>query len=361
MAHPILSLFCGCGGFDLGFEAAGFEAGLALDVDKVAVATYNFNRSKGAAQVMDATQVMEAEAARVADLSKTTGEQIIQMWEERELPAPRGIVGGSPCQTFSGGNVHFDIEDIRHTLPRSYAAILSTLNNRYELDFFVFENVRGITFAKHRETFGEFKVLFEQAGFRLFEGLLDAVHFGVAQNRPRVFVVGINRRKYPNATFTFPETVTHTPAWVGHKIRQLEQKPPLFFCRKKQKEKKLTPAAIKEATGHPNHWAMQPRSPKFHNGFLKEGECKGRSFRVLSWIKPSWTVAYGNREVHVHPSGTRRLSVYEAMLLQDFPANYELLGTLSQQIRQVSDAIPPPVGQALGQAIARFLEENAPA
>jgi DNA (cytosine-5)-methyltransferase 1 len=339
MEIPIISLFCGCGGFDLGFERPGFKVGLALDVDPIAVATYNFNHDK--------------HAAVVADLSETTGQDIIKMWEDRQLPAPRGVIGGSPCQTFSCGNVHFKLDDARHTLPRQYASILKTLNDHYTLDFFIFENVRGITYEKHRQTFAEFKVLFEAADFRLFDQMLDAVDFGVAQNRPRVFVVGVNRNKYPNASFTFPSPLVNRPVPVKRKIEGLPQ--PLFSDRKQ----KLTPEDVRAGAGHPNHWAMQPRSEKFHNGFLKEGDCQGRSFRVLSWNKPSWTVAYGHREVHIHPSGTRRLSIYEAMLLQGFPKRYQLLGTISQQIRQVSDAIPPPVGKALGTALHQFLATEA--
>jgi DNA (cytosine-5)-methyltransferase 1 len=87
---------------------------------------------------------------------------------------------------------------------------------------------------------------------------------------------------------------------------------------------------------------------------------------VLDWDSASRTVAYGHREVHVHPSGKRRLSVYEAMLLQGFPQNYRLFGNLSQQITLVSDAVPPPVGRALAERIreslyARGKDKDAPA
>ena len=109
---------------------------------------------------------------------------------------------------------------------------------------------------------------------------------------------------------------------------------------------------------HPNHWCMRPRSPKFLNGYLtRDGNNnnKGRPFRVLDWDSPSPTVAYGHREVHVHPSGKRRLSVYEAMLLQGFPHEYRLCGNLSQQITLISDAVPPPVGLALAGRIRKSL------
>ena len=81
----------------------------------------------------------------------------------------------------------------------------------------------------------------------------------------------------------------------------------------------------------------------------------GRSFRTLSWNEPSWTVAYGHREVHVHPDGKRRLSMLEALLLQGFPARYELRGTLTDQIRQVSDSVPPPLAAALATGLRAVL------
>ena len=336
MGIPIISLFSGCGGFDIGFESSGFDVELALDIDPVAVRTYNNNRG--------------CKVAKQADLNETTALEIIGWIEDGGLPAPRGIIGGSPCQTFSYSNVHMNVEDVRHTLPRKYASILNVLNQKYNLDFFVFENVLGITSKKHNETFSEFKGLFQQAGFCLFEKLLDAVDFDVAQDRPRVFVIGINNKKYPTSIFSFPVGPTKEPVTVAHKLAGLPT--PVFFNRN------LTPEAIQAATGHPNHWTMQPKSPKFHNGYLKEGDNQGRSFRVLSWEKPSWTVAYGHREIHIHPNGTRRLSIYEALLLQGFEDNYHLSGTLSDQVRQISDAIPPPVGRALGKAIFQFLIHN---
>ena len=120
---PILSLFSGCGGFDLGFAKAGFDIALALDINQSAVDSYTHNH--------------KGNRAEVCDLSTTRGEDIIKKLDKKQLSTPpRGVIGGSPCQSFSKGNVHFKADDIRHTLPKSYAAILKTLNEHYELDFF---------------------------------------------------------------------------------------------------------------------------------------------------------------------------------------------------------------------------------
>ncbi len=289
---PILSLFCGCGGFDLGFVAQNYNVVLALDVNEPAVETYNRNHGQG--------------IARVCDLATTHGRDIVKIIEENGLEHPRGVIGGAPCQTFSDGNVYKKKRDPRHSLPRKYARLLNDLNKKYSLDFFVFENVRGLSGKTHRGTFAQFKTLFRKAGFRLFGATLDALEFGVAQ---------------------LPE--------------------PVLFARN------LTPTDIKH---HPNHWTMRPKSEKFWNGKLKAGQNHGRSFRVLSWDKPSWAVAYGHREIHIHPSGKRRLSVYEAMLLQGLPTWYHLTGSLSAQVQQVSDTVPRQLGAALARQIRHCLK-----
>jgi len=334
-SKTVISFFSGCGGFDLGFSSAGFSVELALDVDPVAVKSYNHNRGQM--------------VCHVADLAHTDPATILELYQhECGSVKPLGVIGGAPCQTFSNGNVHFNGDDVRHTLPRRYAYLLRALNEEYDLDFFVFENVKGITSKKHQQEFTTIKRMFSCAGFKLFEGVLDAVNFGVAQHRCRVFLVGFNKVKYPNIQFAFPEAEMTVPLTVASKIKDLPT--PLFFKQGMTRE---------DISFHPNHWTMYPRSRKFTDGFLKKnGYKQGRSFRVLQWDKPSSTVAYGNREIHVHPNADRRLSVYEAMLLQGFPEDYELLGTLSDQIRQVSDAIPPQLGAALGKAIREALCDN---
>ena len=332
---PVISLFCGCGGFDQGFKQEGFSPVLALDISAAAVSTYNHNHGVGIAQE--------------ADLAMVSGAALIALIEARRpMIVPRGVIGGPPCQTFSRGNRSNDSNDPRLSLPSSYAGLLKVLNARYDLDFFVFENVPGIGYSKHQERFLMFKKQFDDAGFTIHEQLLDAVGFGVPQIRPRMFVVGLNKARFPDPTFTFPQPTFVAPKTVKSAIYGLCD--PTFYARGLTKASEPRP---------PNHWTMLPRSAKFTNGSLGESHTRWRSFRVLAWDRPSWTVAYGHREVHVHPSGTRRLSVYEAMLLQGFPPTYELLGTLSAQIQQVSDAVPPPLAAAIARSLHILLAGSA--
>ncbi len=332
---PVVSLFSGAGGLDLGFSKAGFSPVLAIDANAAACLTYEHNHA--------GTRVLKK------DLSDLPKKYVLERLSEfASAVKPIGVVGGPPCQAFSQGNGHKRDDDPRALLSKHYATILRELNTAFNLDFFVFENVIGLKHKRHDEQFTLFKQLFAAAGFEIYESELNAYDFGVPQVRRRLFIVGINRSKYPKVEFHFPSPNGHERKNVRDLIEELP--PPMFFSRQVGKA---------EIPFHPNHWCMVPRSERFFDGSLKEGDIKGRPFRVLRWDAPSWTVAYGHREVHVHPTAKRRLSVYEAMLLQGFPPEYELRGTLSDQIRLVSDAVPPPLAEAIAKSVVRTLGYDA--
>jgi DNA (cytosine-5)-methyltransferase 1 len=321
----LLSLFCGAGGLDLGFENAGFDVGLALDRKVDSVDSYNLNRPKPA-------------IAKVQDLAGITVEQLDVLYGGAFKPT--AVIGGPPCQSFSQANVNQRVDDVRTALPQSYADIVVALHQRSSLDFFVMENVVGLLLSKHVATLEAIEAKLQIAGFAMARLILNAKDHGTPQNRPRLFLVGINKAKYPKADpikLNIPKEPGRT---VRHAIGELAA--PIPFRR-----------GVDMATQgvHQNHWCMAPKSPKFHQpGGVRPG-VKGRSFKVLEWDAPSIAVAYGHREVNVHPSGRRRLSVYEAMLLQGFPTDYVLKGSMSSQIDQVSEAVPPPLAHAIAVAV----------
>lgn len=332
MTKPaLISLFCGPGGFDVGFAGAGYSTRLAYDNDTASVRTHRRNHPEA--------------NALLADLSVLRVENIIADWKKHSRSRPVGVIGGSPCQSFSVSNVFQRPDDVRHRLPDHFARVVEGLNDEFAVDFFVFENVPGLAAPKHAHRLDRLTGRLERVGFSVFRATLDAQHFGVPQVRPRVFVVGINQDRHPGLEFRFPDGKWWgQPRTVADAIRGLPE--PVYFDRANRSPR---------IPVHPNHWCMRPRASRFVDGSLAPGRARGRSFRVLRWDRPSFTVAYGNREVHIHPNRNRRLSVYEAMLLQGFPRKYVLEGTLSDQIRLVSEAVAPPVARALATAIRRQL------
>jgi DNA (cytosine-5)-methyltransferase 1 len=329
----LLSLFCGAGGLDIGFEQAGFEIGLALDRKADSVHSYNANRP-------------DCQTAKVQDLAAATLDDIDRQFGS--VFYPTGVIGGPPCQSFSQANVNQRTDDIRKTLPLKYAELVSALHGRSPLDFVVMENVIGLTKQKHVATLEEVERILEAAGFILRRLLVNAKNYGTPQSRPRLFLVGVNGDVVSRSALDQMAPMQSTGGTVADAIQGLPQ--PVYFRRG---------VDMSIADVHPNHWCMSPRSPKFHReGGVTPG-VKGRSFKMLDWNAPSMAVAYGHREVHIHPSGRRRLSVYEAMLLQGFPRTYQLTGNLSSQIDQVSEAVPPPLANAVALAVKGLFDGEA--
>lgn len=325
----LISLFCGAGGLDLGFEQAGFKIAVAVDLREPSISSYNFNRKSAVAHVADVRRLSPARLDRYAG-----------RWLY-----PLGMIGGPPCQSFSRA-AHSTDDDDRHDLPLEFARLLKSFNRRCQISFFAFENVPGLLKRKHRFRYEEIIESFSDAGFLVRAELLNASGFGVAQDRPRLILVGYNKQLYPGLEWKPPRPRGEPPPTVEKVIGQL--KAPKFW------ERGLDCDALPV---HPNHWCMVPKSKNFTTpGALLQGTARGRSFRTLDWSQPSPTIAYGNREVHIHPTGRRRLSVYEALLLQGFPKEYRLLGSLSAQISQVSEAVPPPLAKAVAVSIKRDLE-----
>lgn len=325
VSGALISLFSGAGGLDLGFENAGFRVGSAYEIRPDAVASYNFNRP-------------ERPVAHCADIRALKVSQVLS-----DLGDPSsilGIVGGSPCQGFSQANEWRSEADARNNLLNRYVKLLGELNQRVPVGFFVLENVVGLTRHPHKRRFVALQQSLSSLGFNVTWGVLDAADFAVPQTRQRIFVVGFNAKIFGDRAWT-PPTGSGIRQTVRKAIGHLPE--PTYFRRG---------IAADDISFHPNHWCMVPRSQRFTKpGFLVPGKSFSKSFKTLSWDKPSFTVAYGNREVHVHPNCHRRLSVLEAMLLQSFPETYVLKGSLSSQITQISEAVPPKLALEVASSV----------
>ena len=326
----LLSLFCGAGGLDLGFEDVGFEIGLAFDKKLDSVKSYNHNRTWKSAHCRDVREL------DLAELDKLWGAEF----------RPEGVIGGPPCQSFSQANRSVAERDPRHMLPLAFADLLISLNARHPLKFFVLENVPGLESPDNLHRLIELEERLRKAAFVVYRKVLNASAFSTPQVRERLFLVGLNERLVDLSSWRWPSPCKkdEAPKTVKEAIGELP--PPTYFDRA------LT---WNQIAHHPNHWCMKPKSAKFTTeGMLVPGNASHRSFKTLAWDRPSITVAYGNREVHIHPNCRRRLSVYEGMLLQGFPKNYELIGSLSSQIAQVSEAVPPPLAKAVACVLLKL-------
>ncbi len=188
--RPIgIDLFAGAGGMSLGFEQAGFDVVAAVEVDPIhaAVHHYNFPRCSTIAR-------------SVVSLS---GKEIRKLAGLHDEPIDV-VFGGPPCQGFSLIGQRM-LEDPRNRLVGEFVRLVAEL----EPTTFVFENVRGLTVGKHRNFLDELIEAFARAGYsiRLPWQVLNALNFGVPQDRQRLFLLGSRRGcpvpRYPHLR-TFP-------------------------------------------------------------------------------------------------------------------------------------------------------------
>lgn len=189
MRPTAVDLFSGAGGMSLGFEQAGFDVRAAVEIDPIHACIHHFNFPLGTVIPRSVTAVTGEEIRRLA---KIEGKVDV-------------VCGGAPCQGFSmiGKRV---LDDPRNSLVKDYVRIVSEL----DADYFVFENVKGLTVGEHRKFLEELIEEFDSRGYaiRLPWLVLNAADFGVPQDRRRLFLLGAKRGRRL-AAYPFPIT---TPA-----------------------------------------------------------------------------------------------------------------------------------------------------
>ncbi len=324
----VVSLFCGAGGLDEGFRRQGFQVAVAFDMSNAAIRTHRRNFRQTSCVEADLLTLGPAGIAKQVRALIPRGNRI-------------GVIGGPPCQGFSRANTRSQRGDPRNKLLTLYLDIVSRLKKDFSVEFVVFENVLGIRDRKHAPTYGRFVNGLRSLGLDLIEHEMCALDYGVPQLRRRVVVTALKEGRPPSMV-----RMRNGPKTVREAIGALPA--PAFFER--QLDRSQIPV-------HPNHWTMKPKSKRFNGRSAMRPD--GRSFKQLAWDHPSPTIAFGHREIHVHPSGHRRLSIYEAMLLQGFPSSFVLEGNLSEQVEQVSNAVPPPLARSVASSIKRALLATA--
>ena len=189
----VISLFCGAGGLDLGFEAAGFETRVAVEMDPDAVATVRHNR----AWPLVAHDIHSKEASSQSLLKKAGLRQ-----GDADM-----LIGGPPCQPFSKSGYWASGDARRLADPRAstLAAYLRVLRDTLPKAFLL-ENVPGIAFTSKDEGLAFLRTEIEKINlevgcdYTFRSALLRAVEYGVPQDRHRVFIIGHREGK----EFSFP-------------------------------------------------------------------------------------------------------------------------------------------------------------
>ncbi len=331
----ILSVFTGCGGLDLGFEQAGFQTIYATDIDPDACATLTLNIGK---HISAGVRVELADITKMDPLSLPSG---IDM-----------VIGGPPCQSFSASGRRAGGAagrlDQRGRLFEAYCGIISHVRPKA----FVFENVRGILGTNKGEDWKAIVSSFAKLGYTLSYRLLDALDYGVAQQRERMFLVGHQLDK----PFLFPEP-THGPDSREQRLHVTAE-----VALKGINEDEDT-AALKLKGGKYSH--LLPLVPPGQNYLFftaKRGykrpifAYRSRFSDFLYKADPTAPVktiiaSPGKYTGPLHWEN-RYFSIREYMRLQGFPDDYIFSGGRDDIIRQIGNSVSPHIAYQLALAIA---------
>lgn len=313
--YRVVSLFSGAGGLDLGFEAAGCETIVAVDNDYEACKTLRHNRPDW--------RVFEGD---IRDYEPNVSDVDI-------------VIGGPPCQGFSSAGKG-NPDDPRNFLWKEYMRVVEALKPRA----IVLENVSALTHKKNGDHLTGIMSALEAQGYMFTYGVLNAADFGVPQARRRLVVIGL-REGVP----TMPKP-THLDqhVTVAEALGEISGK----F------DAKWNHIPPKHAPHVTERWSR-----------LQPGETDPNYRRArLDPSKPSTTIraggGYGPNGDHlagfhppIHPYEPRQLTVREAARLQTFPDEWILRGSKTAQGRQIGNAVPVKLAQAIGEHVVSLLRE----
>jgi len=265
------------------------------------------------------------------------------------------VSGGFPCQAFSYAGRRAGFEDARGTLFFEFARVI----RETQPAVFLGENVRGLLTHDGGRTLATIRAVIAELGYTLIEPrILKAFFYRVPQKRERLALIGIRNDLAPYAKFSWP-----SPAQRVYTVRDALKKGLLF-----DRDVPASPgvryterrAKIIDHVPPGGYWRDLPDD--LQREFMKgsyhlEGGKTGLA-RRLSWDEPSLTLTCApaqNQTGRCHPSETRPLTVREYARIQTFPDNWVFCGAIMSQYKQIGNAVPVHLAEALGRSLVMLL------
>lgn len=355
--YKIVDLFAGVGGLSYGFSKLDeFEIIMANEIEPDISKAYSLNHPGVKMMNCDINELTEEV------IKEAIGDHVIDV-----------VVGGPPCQSYS--TLGKRRMDDRANLFMQYKRVLSILRPRA----FVFENVTGILSMDKGSLFKNVQSEFKELGYQLKYRVLNAVDYGVPQQRERVILVGFlneNNYEYPAPTHgeglkpyvTLKDAIGDLPVLASGQTNNEYaagvNNAFLEFVRKNGTTELTEHSAPKN--GEHLIRIMQA---------LKDGQSKddlpeeirpksgyGNTYAKLWWEKPSTTItrnfACPSSSRCIHPRDSRAMSIREGARLQSFPDDYQFYGAAGKKRLEIGNAVPPLLSVAIAEEMLRTLEEK---
>jgi len=330
-----IELFAGAGGLALGLEKAGFNTIGLVEFDNDAANTLKKNRPKW--------NVINDDIANISCLD-------LEFFFNTKKGDLDLLSGGAPCQSFSYAGKRLGLEDARGTLFYHYAVFLQKLQPKV----FLFENVRGLLTHDGGRTYQTILDVFEASGYTVNTEIMNAWDYGVAQKRERLIVIGVRNDLNSKIWIDSPQLHDYRPV-LRDILLDVPPSEGIQYSEYKRKIFELVPPG-----GYWRDICEDIAKEYMKSCWYMEGGRTG-ILRRLSLDEPSLTVLTSPSQKQTdrcHPLEARPFTVRENARCQCFPDNWHFSGSVSQQYKQVGNAVPVNLAYEIAKKIYEGLEQK---
>lgn len=374
----IIDLFCGAGGFSLGFINEGYKVELSNDIEPVAIETYKFNHPE-----ISINKILSGDIKEIVNN--------IDKYLDTDIDV---IIGGPPCQSFSSANQQRVIDDPRNILYTYYVKAVEKVQPK----FILMENVRGMIKVADQVVED-----FDKIGYKVEYKFFDSSEFSVAQKRVRLLYIGINKKYATKQKLSPQKLMKEVEDELASSKKfvlndALEQIKPLHCPTVKNMTEVDCEISGKKidinSYGSNDYLSLINRNKKQEFVFnhkarycneinekiyetLEQGAdatCdsikdimpyshrnhvfKDKYFKLYE-DRPSRTITAHMKmdcHSHIHPTQTRSLTPREAARVQSFPDDYLFLGAYLKTYMQIGNAVPPLMSQVFARVYKKHLK-----
>lgn len=333
--YSVLELFAGAGGLAIGLEQSGLKCKALNEIDKWACQTLRTNRPKW--------NVLEG---NIRDIDFSEYENEIDV-----------VTGGFPCQAFSYAGKKLGLEDARGTLFYEFARVVQETNPKICIG----ENVRGLLSHDNGKTLEGMISILDEIGYNVVSPVqvLKAIHFNVPQKRERLILVAVRKDILVGYHYPQPYSEIYNLKDALKKGVLYDSKVPKSKGASYPEHKKV----VLDLVPPKGYWRDLPldiQKEYMQKSFYLGGGKTGMARRI-GWDEPCLTLTCSPAQKQTercHPDETRPFTVREYARIQTFPDEWHFKGSVSQQYKQIGNAVPVNLAKEIGYSIVKFLNDH---
>ncbi|MDD5015007.1 MAG: DNA cytosine methyltransferase [Atribacterota bacterium] len=344
-----IDLFSGAGGMTLGATMAGVDVKFAVEYDKYAGLTYLRNNPN--------VELFNNDIRKLRRIPiKRRNKELI-------------VFGGPPCQGFSTSNQRTrNCNNPGNWLFKEFLRVIELFDPKPE--WVVFENVKGFTETVNGMFVNKVLLALRKMGYSFSFGMLNAIDYGVPQRRTRFFILAsrkIKINKLPKKSSTqaivVREAIEDLPSLsVGagenwQEYKKVSLSPYINSLRRNLKKcpnhlvSDNSQLVIERYKYVPQGGNWENIPARLMKNYVDRTRCHSGIYHRLRGDQPSIVIGNYRKNMLIHPTQDRGLSVREAARLQSFPDWYEFFGGIGFQQQQVGNAVPPLLAKAVFKQI----------